>query len=89
MLMVRNGQKALDEVQRLEGHSLVLRRFHRHGLMQVTEKELRIFRAGDGRSFQLSQKETLQPFCSHAAACGGDHAAVCFLLLDLSSCERR
>lgn len=78
VLMVRNGQKALDEVQRLEGHSLLLRRFHRHGLMQVTEKELRIFRAGDGRSFQLSQKETLQPFCSHAAACGGDHAAVCF-----------
>eukprot|EP00435_Cladocopium_sp_Y103_P015633 s906_g3.t2 len=79
LLMIRTGQKVFDEVQQLEGHSLLLRRFHGHALMQVTEKELRIFRAGDGRSFQLSQMETLQPFCSHAAACGGDQApVVCF-----------
>eukprot|EP00434_Breviolum_minutum_P031707 symbB.v1.2.028040.t1/scaffold2921.1/size67189/1 len=68
-----------EELQRLDGYSLLLRRCQQ-GLLQVTQKELRIFEAGDeklgGHHFKLSQQEALQPFCSHAAV--GESAAICF-----------
>jgi len=63
-----------EELQRLDGYSLLLRRCQQ-GLLQVTQKELRIFEAG-GHHFKLSQQEALQPFCSHAAV--GESAAICF-----------